>query len=211
MADAAELINQGAYGCLYHPGLECNGKTLRDTHYATKLVVHDEVAQNEVEVGNIVMKILNYSVNFVPVVETCPVQLEKVQRNNPFALRDCDVDEVKKRSATKFMLMKMPYIDSLYFYGYIGTMRENKKKIISCIFDTYSYLVESIGRLVKHEVVHYDLKLENILINLKTDTPIIIDFGLSVSIKRLGQANKQSFWTRYFYKYSPQYLSLIHI
>jgi len=200
MADA-ELINQGAYGCLYHPGIECNGKTLKDVQYATKLVVQDEVAENEVEVGNIVKKILNYAVNFVPVVETCPVQLGKVRRNNPLALQKCDVVETETEGM-KFMLMKMPYIDSLYFYDYIGTMIENKKKIISCIFDTYSYLMESIGRLVEHDVVHYDLKLENILMNLKTDTPIIIDFGLSVPIKRRP---KQSFWSTYFYKYSPHY------
>jgi len=206
MADTAVLINQGAYGCLYHPGIDCNGKTLKDVKYATKLVLHDEVAENEVEVGNIVKEILNYAVNFVPVVETCGVQLGKVKRNNPHALRGCDIVEEEKgkgrSSKGKFMLMKMPYIDSLYFYDYIGTMRENKKKIISCIFDTYSYLIESIGRLVEHDVVHYDLKLENILINLKTDTPIIIDFGLSVPVKR---SDKQNFWATYFYRYSPQY------
>ena len=203
MTDAV-LINQGAYGCLYHPGIECNGKTLSDTQYTTKLVVRDEVAENEVEVGNIVMKILNYNVNFVPVVETCPVQLGKVRRHNPLALRKCEVAETGGRK-NRFMLMKMPYIDSLYFYDYVGTMRENKKRIISCIFDTFSYLIESIGRLVEHDVVHYDLKLENILINLKTDTPIIIDFGLSVPIKRLHTVPNQSFWSTYFYKYSPQY------
>ena len=202
-ADAV-LINQGAYGCLYHPGLECNGKTLSDTQYASKLVVQDEVAENEVYVGNIVKKILNYDVNFVPVVETCPVQMGKVRRHNPLALRKCEVAETG-RGKKRFILMKMPYIDSLYFYDYVGTMRENKKKIISCIFDTYSYLVESIGRLVEHDVVHYDLKLENILINLKTDTPIIIDFGLSVPIKRLQTGSNHSFWKTYFYKYSPQY------
>jgi hypothetical protein len=222
MADtaAAELTNQGAYGCLYHPGIQCNGKTLGDTRYATKLVVQDSVAENEVEVGTIVKKILNYAVNFVPVIDTCPVHLGKVKHNNPLALRKCEVVS-EQSSRAKFILMKMPFIESLYFYDYIGTMRENKKKIISCIFDTYSYLIESIGRLVEHSVVHYDLKLENILINLKTDTPIIIDFGLSVSMTRLkrhkeGKDNKgnkgnkgnnkdKSFWQNYFYKYAPTY------
>lgn len=206
MADTAELINQGAYGCLYHPGLECNGKTLKNVQYATKLVLHDKVAENEVEVGNIVKKILNYAVNFVPVVETCPVQLGKVRRNNPLALRGCDVVAGNDDKKKKFMIMKMPYIDSLYFYDYIDTMTDNKKKIISCIFDTYSYLIESIGRLVEHDVVHYDLKLQNILMNLKTDTPIIIDFGLSLPIKRMNKkCREKSFWQIYFYRYAPQY------
>ena len=96
----------------------------------------------------------------------------------------------------------MPYIDSLYFYEYIDAMGDNKKKIISCIFDTYSYLIESIEQLVEHDVVHHDLKLQNILMNLKTDTPIIIDFGLSIPMKRVEQ---DAFWATHFYKYAPEY------
>jgi serine/threonine protein kinase len=204
----SELVNQGAYGCLYHPGIECSGKTMDDRRYATKLVVQDKVAENEVAVGNIVKGILNYVVNFVPVIDTCNANLEKVRRNHPHALLNkCSIvgaaKKPKKRVKDKFMLMKMPYIDSLYFYEYIGDMGDNKKKIISCIFDTYSYLIESIERLVAHEVVHYDLKMQNILMNLKTDTPIIIDFGLSIPIKRLDQGD--AFWTAYFYKYAPEY------
>jgi serine/threonine protein kinase len=93
----------------------------------------------------------------------------------------------------------MPYIDSLYFNEYIGRMGSNKKKIISCIFDTYQYLIESIERLTEHGIVHHDLKMQNILMNLKTDTPIIIDFGLSIVMKDAPD------WKLYFYRYSPDY------
>jgi serine/threonine protein kinase len=207
-----ELVNQGAFGCLYHPGIECSGKPMDDQRYATKLVVKDEVADNEVDIGDIVKGIVNYGVNFVPVIDTCAVKLEKVHRHNPTALNKCDIvpkeakgaKGAKKKAKTdpKFILMKMPYIDSLYFYEYIDAMEENKKKIISCIFDTYSYLIESIEQLVEHDVVHHDLKLQNILMNLKTDTPIIIDFGLSIPMKRVEQ---DAFWATHFYKYAPEY------
>ena len=201
-----ELVNQGAYGCVYYPGMHCNGKTMDNLRYATKLVVHDEVAENEVAVGNIVKGIVNYGVNFVPVIDTCVVSLEKVRRHNPHALNKCEIAPAKKMNKKKpdpkFILMKMPYIDSLYFYDYVTAMGNNKKKIISCIFDTYSYLIESIERLGEHAVVHYDLKMQNILMNLKTDMPVIIDFGLSIPME---QDNADAFWTTYFYKYSPEY------
>ena len=208
----SELVNQGAYGCLYHPGVKCNGKPMDDARYATKLVMRDEVADNEVAVGNIVKGIVNYGVNFVPVIDTCGVNLDKV---HPGALKKCDLVPKKAKAKAKsnkneltavkpkFMLMKMPYIDNLYFYDYVSAMGNNKKKIISCIFDTYSYLVESIERLEQHAVVHYDLKMQNILMNLKTDTPVIIDFGLSIPIHRLDQGD--AFWATYFYKYAPEY------
>lgn len=200
-----ELVNQGAYGCLYHPGLRCNGNTVKDTRYATKLVVQDEVAANEVAVGNAVKRIVNYSVNFVPVIDTCVVNLSKVRRNNPHALEKCDVvDDASKK--TKFLLMKMPYVDSLYFYDYIASMGGNKKHIISCIFDTYDYLMESVERLAEHGIVHHDLKLQNILMNLKTDTPVIIDFGLSIVVGTSSpQTIPAAFWKLHFYKYSPKY------
>ena len=211
MTDAV-LINQGGFGCLYHPGIKCNGNTMEDRRYATKLVVQDGVADNEVAVGDIVKGIVNYGVNFVPVIGTCTVRLDKVRRHNPTALNKCDiVPKTKTKKGDKFMLMKMPYIDSLYFYDYIDGMGDNKKKIISCIFDTYSYLIESIERLVEHDVVHYDINMRNILVNLKTDTPIIIDFGLSIPIKRFEQGDKgnkgnnDAVWATYFYKYSPEY------
>ena len=197
----AELVNQGAYGCLYYPGLRCNGNTMGDLRYATKLVVQDETAVNEVAVGNAIKGIVNYSVNFVPVIDTCVVNLGKVRRNNPHVLDKCDV-ATDAPPNTKFILMKMPYIDSLYFYDYIGRMGSNKKKIISCIFDTYQYLIESIERLTEHGVVHHDLKLQNILMNLKTETPIIIDFGLSIIVT---EAPTLEFWKLHFYKYSPDY------
>ena len=128
---AAALVNQGAYGCVYYPGLRCNGNTMDDARYATKLVVQDEVAANEVAVGNAIKNIVNYRVNFVPVIETCTVNLGKVRRNNPHVLDKCDVtNEVSTSTSSKpkFTLMKMPYIDSLYFYDYIGRMGDNKKK-----------------------------------------------------------------------------------
>ena len=201
-----ELVNQGAYGCLYYPGMHCNGTPTKDRRYATKLVVQDEVAANEVAVGDAVKNIVNYSVNFVPVTGTCVVNLGKVRRNNPHEMDKCDViADSSSAKKPKFLLMKMPYIDSLYFYDYIGRMGGNKKKIISCIFDTYSYLIESIERLMEHGIVHYDLKLQNILMNLKTDTPIIIDFGLSIPIDQGDAKHSDAFWATYFYKYSPEY------
>ena len=65
-------------------------------------------------------------------------------------------------------------------------------------------MIESIERLMENGIVHYDLKLQNILMNLKTDTPIIIDFGLSIVVGKTPTMNAE-FWKLHFYKYSPDY------
>jgi serine/threonine protein kinase len=39
--------------------------------------------------------------------------------------------------------------------------------------------------LVKNEIIHNDIKYNNILINTENVTPVIIDFGLSIYVKQL--------------------------
>jgi serine/threonine protein kinase len=52
-----------------------------------------------------------------------------------------------------------------------------------------------------NKIIHYDLKIPNILIKEKTKTPIIIDFGLSIPISNLNPTT----YGKYFYAYSPDY------
>ena len=35
--EGTELINQGAYGCIFRPGIECSGKQLTSKKYITKI------------------------------------------------------------------------------------------------------------------------------------------------------------------------------
>lgn len=196
-----ELINQGAYGCLFYPGVYCNGNIMKNGKYATKLVVKDESAMNEVKMGQLIKKILNYAVNFVPVVETCSAKFGKVMKKNlQDQLDTCNIYDEQN----EYMMMKMPYIDSLYFYEYITRTMKKNKKIFTFMFESYAYLIESIQKLVENGIVHYDIKLQNILVNLKTETPVIIDFGLSFLIE---QNPTESFWIKTFYKFSPEYYS----
>jgi serine/threonine protein kinase len=50
-------------------------------------------------------------------------------------------------------------------------------------------------------IVHFDLKIPNILFEVKTKNPIIIDFGLSLSMDDLGPKT----YSKYFYTYNAAY------
>jgi hypothetical protein len=58
-------------------------------------------------------------------------------------------------------------------------------KLISIMFDWYERILDCINLLGKYQIVHNDLKYNNVLINRETITPIVIDFGLSIYIKHL--------------------------
>jgi len=102
-------------------------------------------------------------------------------------------------------------------------------KLISIMFDWYERILDCINLLGKYQIVHNDLKYNNVLINRETITPIVIDFGLSIYIKHLldnpwreknetgeeinentlkpsSKGNNNNFyWKQHFYVHSPDY------
>ena len=46
------LLEQGGFGCVYYPGINCTqGKILNNSKVVTKLVVNDFTADNEIYIG----------------------------------------------------------------------------------------------------------------------------------------------------------------
>ncbi len=103
--------------------------------------------------------------------------------------------------------------------------------LLSILFDLYERITDSIQLLIKYGIIHYDLKHNNILIDNVTQLPLLIDFGLSIYIKRLqenpwNEKNETSqtvdsdlmfktessklqqnnyYWKQHFYVHAPEY------
>ena len=103
--------------------------------------------------------------------------------------------------------------------------------LLSILFDLYERITDSIQLLIKYGIIHYDLTHNNILIDNVTQLPLLIDFGLSIYIKRLQETpwkekNETSqtvdsdlmfktqssklqqnnyYWKQHFYVHAPEY------
>lgn len=101
--------------------------------------------------------------------------------------------------------------------------------LISILFDCYERITDCLHLLEKNQIVHNDLKYNNILINSDTLTPILIDFGLSIYVKNLlenpwSEKNEKNeevtadtlkphargrennyYWKQHFYIHAPDY------
>jgi serine/threonine protein kinase len=97
--------------------------------------------------------------------------------------------------------MKIPFIKNIDISTFITRPGVDKKEVLSYILDSYTFLLNNIRILNINGIIHYDLKMPNILIDEKTKTPIIIDFGLSIPISNIHPDNYQVC----FYSYSPTY------
>ena len=59
------------------------------------------------------------------------------------------------------------------------------------LIKSYFIIIKSIGILINNKIIHNDLHVNNILINLKNNKPIIIDFGLGIFFDRCFEYKKQ--------------------
>ena len=192
----SKLLSQGGFGCVYYPGINCDGKAEKKTSIVTKLQQMNFNAQNEIDIGQRITKIPNYQLFFIPVIHHCPIQLSLI---NDATLKQCEV--IRGDKDVEYVLMDMNYIENYPFYEFLTDTNKTRKNIILNILDTYSFLCNSIKVLVSEGVVQFDLKSENILYSRRTQNPLIIDFGISLHGPSLASSN----WDEYFYIYAPDY------
>lgn len=189
-----KLIGQGGFGCIYYPGFTCNGETSKNKNLVSKLQVDDNDSKNEVKMGKFVMKIKNYRQFFSPIVKACQVNLNAIDKKN---IGQCDV--VDKHSDSKFILSYNRYINGSHLDKYIDGFK--KDLFVIAIINTYYYLINSLQILNKNDIIHFDIKGDNIL---HDSVPIIIDFGLSIKISDITVSNLLGL-RQYFYTYATDY------
>ena len=169
----SKLLSQGGFGCVYHPGIRCDG-TKDKKKYVSKLQINDYTAFNEVQIGKIIKTIQNYHLFFLPIIEYCKVNATEL---NPELINKCNT----LHDQTNLILMKMNFMKNRSFFDYI-THSQTNDKIFSSLVDKYLFLLDSLELLNNKNIVHFDLKDENILLNQNNNNPIIIDFGISLDM-----------------------------
>jgi len=188
MKNESKVINQGGFGCIFYPSLPCKKEKLdleQTKEYVSKLVERNFSSKNEIEVGEIVKKIPFYSLYYVPILQHCAANLSKVGSKE---IKKCNIID-KEEERVKYILLKMKYVKNIKFTEYLMT-NKSKKHVLNVIFDTYSYFLFSLEQLMNYEIVHFDFKWDNAVIDLKTELPVILDFGISIPIRKLLERDR---------------------
>lgn len=189
----SKLLSQGGFGCVFYPGINCDGSLNKDPTVATKVQKRDFNSQNEADIGKIISEISGFDMFFLPVVDECSINIRQASNK---ALRKC---EVIKDLEDEYVAMDVPYVKHVSLSKMLQTL--SSKDIILTIVESYRYLLMALDKLTNAKVVHFDLKLENVLFKKETTNPIIIDFGISIPIEKLNDENIKE----YFYVFAPDY------
>lgn len=180
----SHFLAAGVYGCVYHPGYTCKGKSMRRKQWVTKLTYQNEITQNEIEVG----KILKGCPDFVLVEESCPIPYKALEQMK----EGCEL--VKK--GKKYILLYSKYIPSKEI-GHVLHADTPFSRMFRCFYQ----LCDLVSVLIDHKIIHHDLHFGNILY---TDTAklMLIDFGLSI---RADQLDQPVYLREIFSSYMPQW------
>jgi len=189
------LLAEGGYGCVFAPGINCDGSSMKTKKYVSKIQRFDSSAKNEIRIGRIIQELNGFSNHFVPIIKYCEVDIAKIKDDDK---NKCTI--LKKNKSGTFVVMKLQYIEGKDFLDYLINQM-NGGQIVSNIISSYNHLCHTVGMLVGKNIVHYDIKGGNIIFDKSKEIPLLIDFGLSVNMTKITINNLKDM----FYVYAPDY------
>ena len=84
------LLGQGSYGCVYYPGINCNGK-MNNKPYVTKLQEVTFYSINEINIGKYIKThIKQYRSLFAPIIKYCIVSFQTILKSE-LNIDGCDI------------------------------------------------------------------------------------------------------------------------
>jgi serine/threonine protein kinase len=174
MLSGGKLIDDGLYGCIFSPALECKSKKKQEQieekdHLQLSKLIPTAYAKKEDAVSTLIRKIPLWKNYFIVSESMCEPAL--VQKDKDVS--KCHVIEEKKLSA--FRLLMMPYGGqplNLHRFS-LGTFQ---------FMDFVKDFVSAGAILILFGIVHRDIHSGNILVD-KEDVPRIIDFNLAIFVE----------------------------
>lgn len=191
-------IKCGSYGCVIKPYIGCEGKKYEsgNNEYITKVFGDKEAWSSEIELNNLIKDIDPQNKFTVKMVDFCNGNHEIYKLSNITTSFNSIVGYYKKYQI-------------VYEYGGedLDNILDKKTYILSPEFDIISFLKSFINifdgfiELNKKGLIHFDIKLDNILYDEKNNKFSLIDFGLMKKKEEIYTTNvlKHFFDKKYYY------------
>jgi serine/threonine protein kinase len=192
-------IGEGTYGCVFYPGISCNGQPEK-TKYVTKIQIQDETSKNEETIGEYIKKTKkNYSDYFAPIISSCPLKLASIKKD---MIENCEV--MRKNTDKEFVSVKIKYAGKQTLKEYFNRLLSTyNSSFLYKVVETQMYLLNSLKVLGELKIIHFDLKQNNILFHETKQNPVIIDFGISIMLDKLKDLEYHKYFFSDYEKYPP--------
>jgi len=192
MTSKRNVLGEGTFGCVLKPSIRCINKKYMSIDYTGKIskLMTLKNATDELKEYNNIKHIDNI---YKYVVEP-PILCDKPDKNQiNDAIKLCkNKDFHKKDAKLAILIQKMAGIDLVAFITDVLPTISNYEKLI--FWKKSIQLIKGIEFFVKKNIVHHDIKLNNIVYNIKNHEFKFIDLGKMSCINKLitlGKKNNQ--------------------
>lgn len=188
----------GEYGYIFHPSIHVDNGMIHEDEseqYITKIQKDHNDTLCEIEIGNIIQSLPHCEHYYAPIVSS-----EEVYISPSTGFTHKIRDKYKPKNSI-YISNKIRYVGQNnieYYLTKSGTTLYPVKKILN----THLHLLDAIENLQTKNIIHMDLKCNNIMWDDIQHIPIIIDFGLSrIMDLENPQVNKDFFISYENYEY----------
>jgi serine/threonine protein kinase len=197
----SKVIGEGTYGCVHRPSLKCN-KVIDYTNKISKLMEREDAIE-ELEEGKKMHKSDKYHDFSLDQPTYCdPLRDSK----NMKAINKCDNFTSDEIANYKLLVMKD---GGLNLHEYSKKLKGLQKtdsnfKKMELFWIEAHRLIFGLSKLFKSDVIHHDLKPQNIVYDENKNRINFIDFGLMTSRERIyKEARKSTYEFAIPYWYFP--------
>jgi len=187
------FLAKGTYGCVFYPSINaCSGQIETDMdsdHYITKIQRYLHNQNDEIVIGKQLQELPLYDHYFAPVVKSCKIKSTRMDYN---LVRSCaemqnELGEIDNNST--YVSNKIRYVGKKDIARYAQTLTATPNKLYRKLINTHLHILDALHMLVSENIVHFDIKPQNIMQDEIQNVPIIIDFGLSRVLTQLLSPN----------------------
>ena len=182
MSSDPEVIGEGSYGCVHKPSLKCSNKPKMDYSNNVSKVLHTYDANKEMREYKGISKADKNEEFYLGKPVLCDIQ--DIPRNTE-AIEKCKIaDSVLENLANYKLIIMKDGGENLETYS--KTVRtwplcpESTKKCEQFLLETVR-LFHGLLVFKEHDLIHHDLKPQNIVYNEKENRMNFIDFGIMQS------------------------------
>lgn len=183
-----KFLNQGTFGCIYTPEIPCGTENKRKSkyqpNYISKIQIESE-GKIEKEIGKLIVQIPSYRMHFAPVESICDVEIGKIEEDE---IKKCKVLQEGKE---RFTSNRIRYVGKQVLGEFLKSYRKNDSIFLKKVIETHLYILSSLSVLYDNNIIHYDLKSNNIIMDDKFGIPVLIDFGLSFQLNSITDTFKE--------------------
>ena len=217
----SKLIGKGSYGCVFRPAINCKNKKKKlNKKTISKIMIKNtkKAIKKEFRIDNLVKKIPNHNKWSYIWTQMCkPPDYDELKETSEIkkCLKKSD-KTIKEYNKFSYMLTGeyggIPFITHCFKFIKRSSFKTLKEfeKIFMKLFRYLEPLFIGLIELKKHNILHHDLSVNNIM--FKKNQTYIIDFGLSCKYSDIDcirkRSKKQIVGTRIYDPYPYDYIFL---